>query len=79
MDSESHINIHRLARAISTKLNLPNDDSLAFIIGSGAERTSIEAVITWLRNAPENRHRESLNELCTQLSIDLEKRLDESA
>ncbi len=79
MESGSHINIHRLARAISTKLNLPNDDSLAFLIGSGKERTSTEAVTTWLRNESENVHHLPLNEVCAHLSIDLEKRLDESA
>ena len=79
MDSGSHINIHRLARAISTRLNLPNDDSLAFVIGSGDERTSTEAVTTWLRNELDNINRLSFTEVCTRLSIDLKKRLDESA
>ena len=79
MDSGNHINIHRLARAVSTKLNLPNDDSLAFLIGSGNERTSTEAVTTWLINELDNTNRLSFTDLCTQLSLELEKRLDESA
>ena len=59
-----HINIQKLSRAISAKLNLPQDDSLAFVIGSGVERTSIEAVTTWLQKAHPDTIQLPLRAIC---------------
>ena len=66
----------RLAKGMCIKLQLPMDDSLAHIIGSGTESTSESAVNTWLVEYGVDPSRISLQDACDALQRDLSDRLD---
>ena len=66
----------RLARGICVKLQLPQSDALAHIIGNGTESTSEAAVNTWLDEYGLDPSRFSLQEACDALQSDLMARLD---
>ena len=66
----------RLARGICVKLQLPQDDALAHIIGNGTESTSEAAVNTWLSEYGVDPSHCSLQDACDALQRDLMARLD---
>lgn len=66
----------RLAKGICVKLQLPQDDTLAHIIGNGTESTSEAAVSTWLSERGVDPLHFSLMDACDALQRDLMVRLD---
>ena len=66
----------RLAKAMSAKLQLPVDDVLAHIIGSGTEACSEAAVSTWLNENGIDPSQVSLVDACDALERDLLDRMD---
>lgn len=66
----------RIAKGICVKLQLPQDDVLAHIIGNGTESTSEGAVNTWLSELGRDPSRISFQEACDALLSDLMSRLD---
>ena len=65
----------RLARGVCAKLQLPVDDVLAHVIGTGKETSSEGAVVTWLDGSGFDPTRTTLQEACDALERDLSDRL----
>ena len=70
--------IRRLARGLCVQLRLPRDNSLAFIIGSGAEATNEAAVVSWLRSTGVSPNETTFDDACEALRSALRDKLGEA-